>query len=405
MSGDAQRKLVILMFNMFIANASFGIIIPILPEYLHSIHQGGTAAGLLIAFFAGSQLLFSPLAGKWADQYGRRKIIIYGLGILSFSMVVFYMTDLIWIHYLSRAIGGLGAAMLIPAIFAYIADITTVEQRAKGHSLISAAMSLGIVIGPGIGGFLANAGLKMPFLAAAIGSAAAVIFSFILLGESKKQEHESPKEMQPKESLYAQLVLSVKLPYFIPLLISLVMSFGLVGYESVLSLFMESRFEASPQQIAVMITSTGLVSVIVQLLFVEKLVRKLGEYKTIHFFLGLAALSFFLSLLVNQYELFFVITLLIFLATSILRPVVTALISKLAGEKQGFAMGLNNAYMSVGNILGPAIAGVVYDVNRIYPFILSSVFIVVTMIITMIWQKSMTRNNRTEIGKEWGEDV
>ncbi len=80
MSGDAQRKLVILMFNMFIANASFGIIIPILPEYLHSIHQGGTAAGLLIAFFAGSQLLFSPLAGKWADQYGRRKIIIYGLG-------------------------------------------------------------------------------------------------------------------------------------------------------------------------------------------------------------------------------------------------------------------------------------------------------------------------------------
>lgn len=399
MSRNAQRKLVILMVNMFIANASFGIIIPILPEYLQSINQGGTAAGLLIAFFAGAQLFFSPIAGKWADQYGRRKIIIYGLGTLSISMFVFYVTDIIWIHYFSRVIGGLGAAMLIPAIFAYIADITTMEQRAKGHSFLSAAMSLGIVIGPGIGGFLAHAGLKIPFLVAAISSITAVIFSFLLLEESKKQEYESPKDIKSKESIGTKLAQSVKLPYFIPLLISLVMSFGLVGYESILSLFMENQFDASPQQIAIMITSTGLVSVLVQLLFVEKIVRKLGELKTIHLFLGLAAVGFFLSLIVNQFYLFFGITLIIFLATSILRPVVNTLISRLAGENQGFAMGLNNAYMSFGNILGPTIAGVVYDVNVFYPFILSTVFIVMTIIITGGWQKSIT-SKQTEIVKE-----
>lgn len=399
MSRNAQRKLVILMFNMFIANASFGIIIPILPDYLQSINQGGTAAGLLIAFFAGAQLLFSPIAGKWADQYGRKKVIIYGLGILSVSLFVFYVTDIIWVHYFSRIIGGIGAAMLIPAIFAYIADITTIEQRAKGHSFISAAMSLGIVIGPGIGGFLANAGLKMPFLVAALSSIVAVIFSYLLLGESKEEEYDFQKSKDSKESIGTKLVLSIKLPYFIPLIISLVMSFGLVGYESVLSLFMKNRFDASPQQIAFMITSTGLVSVLVQLIFVEKIVGKLGELKTINLFLSLSAVGFFLSLVVNHFFLFFGITLIIFLATSILRPVVNALISKLAGENQGFAMGLNNAYMSFGNILGPTIAGVVYDVNIIYPFILSSVFVVMTIIITGGWQKSIAKNKRIKIVK------
>ncbi len=162
MSAEQRKKMIILMINMFIAIGSFGIIIPILPAYLESINQGGTAAGLMIAIFAGAQLIFSPIAGKWADQYGRRKMIIYGLIGLTLSMFVFYAVNSIWLLYASRVIGGIGAALLIPAIFAYVADITTMEQRAKGNSLVSAAMSLGIVVGPGIGGFLADFGLKNP---------------------------------------------------------------------------------------------------------------------------------------------------------------------------------------------------------------------------------------------------
>ncbi|MDE0582427.1 MFS transporter, partial [Planococcus sp. A6] len=152
MSKDQRKKILILMINMFIAIASFGIIIPILPSYLVSINQGGMAAGLMIAIFAAAQFLFSPIAGKWADQYGRRIMIIWGLAGLTLSMFIFYASDFIWVLYFSRVIGGIGAAMLVPAIFAYIADITTFDQRAKGTSLVSAAMSLGIVIGPGIGG-------------------------------------------------------------------------------------------------------------------------------------------------------------------------------------------------------------------------------------------------------------
>ncbi|WP_066055075.1 MFS transporter [Robertmurraya korlensis] len=385
MSAEQRKKLIVLMINMFIAIGSFGIIIPILPAYLQSIGQGGTAAGLMIAIFAGAQLIFSPIAGKWTDQFGRRKMIIYGLIGLTASMFIFYAVDTIWWLYASRVIGGIGAALLVPAIFAYVADITTMEQRAKGNSLISAAMSLGIVIGPGIGGFLTDYGLKVPFLISAIVSLVAVIFSIIVLKESQQEQAEGIH--YDDESMVKKLVRSVKMPYFIPLVITLVMSFGLMAYESVLGLFVDNEFGATPQEIALMITATGIISTIVQLFVVDRLVVTLGEEKVLTIFLAVATVGFLLSIFASSYVLFFGITLLIFLATSILRPVLNTLISKLAGHEQGFAMGMNNAYMSIGNILGPTLAGLLYDVNIIYPFVLGLVLLVFTLMTTMAWVK------------------
>lgn len=396
MSAEQRKKLIVLMINMFIAIGSFGIIIPILPAYLESINQGGTAAGLMIAIFAGAQLIFSPIGGKWTDQYGRRKMIVYGLIGLTLSMFVFYITNSIWWLYASRVLGGIGAAMLIPAIFAYVADITTMDQRAKGNSFVSAAMSLGIVIGPGIGGFLADFGLKMPFLVASIVSLAAVIFSVIVLEESQTKQTSADMEM-PKddESMVRKMIRSVKMPYFIPLIITLVMSFGLMSYESVLGLFVDNQFGASPQEIAVMITSTGIISVFVQLFVVDRIVRRFGEGMVLNIFLGVAAVGFSLSLLASNYVLFFGITLLIFLASSILRPVLNTLISKMAGNEQGFAMGMNNAYMSIGNVFGPTLAGMLYDVKITYPFVLGLVLIALTLITTIIWQNRFS-NRKTQ---------
>ncbi|MFO1445217.1 MFS transporter [Bacillus sp. Bva_UNVM-123] len=389
MTADQRKKLIILMINMFIAIGSFGIIIPILPAYLESINEGGTAAGLMIAIFAGAQLIFSPIAGKWTDQYGRRKMIIYGLLGLTISMFIFYGTHSIWWLYFSRVVGGIGAALLIPAIFAYVADITTMDQRAKGNSFVSAAMSLGIVIGPGVGGFLADFGLKMPFLISAIVSLIAVIFSVLVLKESKIESSIASNNTLNDESMARKMVRSVKMPYFIPLLITLVMSFGLMSYESVLGLFVDNQFGATPKEIAMMITSTGIVSVVVQLFVVDRIVRRFGEGAVLNIFLGVAVIGFLLSLLASSYVLFFGVTLLIFLATSILRPVLNTLISKMAGNEQGFAMGMNNAYMSIGNVLGPTIAGMLYDVKITYPFILGLVLISVTLSATFVWQKRM----------------
>ncbi|MFF2753817.1 MFS transporter [Psychrobacillus sp. NPDC058041] len=386
MTKDQRKKLFVLMINMFIAVASFGIIIPILPSYLKSIGQGGTAAGLMIAIFAGAQLIASPIAGKWADQYGRRIMIIAGLSGLALSMFVFYLSDSVGILYVSRVIGGIGAALLIPAIFAYVADITTMDQRAKGNSFISASMSLGIVIGPGVGGFLADFGLKMPLLISAIVGVVAVVFSMFVLKESKPEESGAP-ENKP-EPMVKEIVQSFKKPYFIPLVITLVMSFGLMAYESVLGLFVDNEFGASPQDIAWMVTATGIVSVIVQLFAVDKIVRRFGEANVLKIFLGITALGFFLSIVASSYAFFFIITMIIFLSTSILRPVLTTLISKLAGQEQGFAMGMNNAYMSIGNVLGPLLAGLLYDVHIIYPFVLGLIVLLITMIGSILWKGS-----------------
>jgi DHA1 family multidrug resistance protein-like MFS transporter len=397
MTTDQRKKIYILMINMFIAIASFGIVIPILPSYLESINQGGMAAGLMIAIFAGAQFLFSPIAGKWADQYGRRQMIIYGLLGLTISMFVFYLSNGIWVLYLSRVIGGIGAAMLIPAIFAYIADITTLDQRAKGTSLVSAAMSLGIVVGPGIGGFLADFSLKLPFLVSALVSLAAVLFSVALLKEQDAIEADpaTTMDMTQNEAMLTKIFRSVSMPYFIPLVITLVMSFGLLAFESVIGLYLDNQFNSTAKDIAFMITATGVVSVIVQLFIVDRIVRRFGEAAILIAFLGVAAAGFVMALFAGSYVMFFVVTLIIFLATSILRPVLNTLISKMAEGEVGFAMGMNNAYMSVGNVLGPLLAGALYDIDISYPFILGLVMLMITWTITVAWHRSRTAKTRT----------
>ncbi|MBR3063775.1 MAG: MFS transporter [Exiguobacterium sp.] len=384
MTTKQKNQLAILMLNMFIAVAGFGIIIPIIPDYLKMIGEGGTAAGLMISVFAGAQLVMSPIAGKWADVYGRRLMIILGLIGFTISMGVFYLSDNLTILLISRAIGGVGAALLIPAIFAYVADITTLEQRARGNSYISAAMSLGIVVGPGIGGFFAEFGLKTPLLVSAIVSFIAVISSVLLLKEPDRAPYVAPKI---KESLPTQLVMSTRKPYFFVLVINLVMAFGLMAYESVLGLYVSEMFSATPQEIAIMVTGTGIVSVIVQLFAVDRLVDWLGETKVVLAFIALASFGFLLSLFAGTYMLFFAVTLVIFLSTSILRPVLNTLVSKLAGNEQGLAMGMNNAYMSIGNILGPTLAGIAFDIDMRYPFIMGLILLLVTYMGTWNWSK------------------
>ncbi|KXH87121.1 MFS transporter [Sporosarcina sp. HYO08] len=385
MEREQQRKMIILMVNMFIAIGSFGIIIPILPAYLLSIGQAGTAAGLMIAIFAGAQFVMSPIAGRWTDRYGRRIMIIVGLSILAISMFVFYFSDSIAVLYLSRIIGGIGAALLVPAIFAYVADITTLEQRAKGNSYISASMSLGIVVGPGIGGFLADYGLKVPLLVSAIVGVFAVIFSAVMLEESMDKGTVTVSDDKPTP-MAKEIAQSFSKPYFIPLFIALVMSFGLMAYESVLGLFVDNQFGASPKDIAIMVTSTGIISVIIQLLAVDWIVRRFGELAVLSIFLCVAALGFLVSIFAPSYVLFFIITMIIFLSTSILRPVLTTLVSKLAGNEQGFAMGMNNAYMSIGNVLGPLFAGLLYDVHISLPFLLGFIVLTVTTLVSVLWK-------------------
>lgn len=158
--------LYILMFNMFIAMAGVGLIIPIMPEYLGTFGVAGQALGLLIAIFSFAQFIFSPFSGNLSDKHGRKRIIIIGLIIYGSSQLAFSLSTDLWMLYIARFFSGFGAAFIIPPTMAFVADITSLENRGRGMGLLGASMSLGFMIGPGIGGFLSKISLVFPFYAA-----------------------------------------------------------------------------------------------------------------------------------------------------------------------------------------------------------------------------------------------
>ncbi|MCK9912131.1 MFS transporter, partial [Microbacteriaceae bacterium K1510] len=130
-------------------------------------------------------------------------MIVSGLGVFAVSQWIFGAADQMWMLYLSRLLGGIGASFMIPPMMAYVADITTEEKRGKGLGLLGAAMSLGFVIGPGIGGFLAEFGLRVPFYVAAAVAGFSTIASLLLLllpeTRSREDQHAVRNSEQKRE--------------------------------------------------------------------------------------------------------------------------------------------------------------------------------------------------------------
>ena len=155
---------------------------------MNELQISGTVIGYLTASFAIAQLIVSPFAGKAVDKFGRKIMIVLGLFIFGISEFLFGIGKTIEVLFVSRILGGIGAAFIMPAVTAFIADITTMETRPKALGYMCAAISTGFIIGPGIGGFLAEIGTRVPFFfAGALGTIAAIL-SIILLKEPSRNE-------------------------------------------------------------------------------------------------------------------------------------------------------------------------------------------------------------------------
>ena len=176
-----NMTLTILLTNIFIAFLGIGLVIPVLPTIMNELHLSGAMVGNLVAAFAIVQLIVSPIAGRWVDQFGRKRMIVIGLIIFSFSELLFGLGKTVNVLFISRMLGGVSAAFIMPAVTAFIADITTVETRSKSMGYMSAAISTGFIVGPGIGGFLAEIGTRLPFFAAATVAMISAIASLLLL--------------------------------------------------------------------------------------------------------------------------------------------------------------------------------------------------------------------------------
>lgn len=370
MKQNKNAALIMLMLNMFIAMLGIGLIIPVLPDFLKAFDAGGKAAGYLIAAMGLTQFIFSPIAGEWSDKYGRKLMIVSGLALFSFSNLLFAVAHEMWLLYVSRLIGGVGAAAMIPAMLAYVADITSEEDRGKGLGMLGASMSLGFVIGPGIGGFLAELGIRAPFYVSAAVGGLAMLLSLTLLRETRSiEERESARRStQRKESIWRQFAKSFKAPYLILLVLIFTLTFGLANFEAVFPLFVDQKYGYTSRDIAVLITVGALIGAVIQAVLIGKLINRFGEKVLINLTFLLSAVSMVLMLLSGNFWYILVLTTMFFSFTSILRPAINTLLSKMAGDEQGFVAGMNNAYMSIGNIFArpwPVFCSIFILISRI----------------------------------------
>lgn len=379
---NRNSRLYLAIANLFIVFLGVGLVIPVMPMLQESMHLSGTTMGLLVSVFAIAQLIASPIAGIMSDKFGRTKLIALGMLIFSLSELIFGLGHSVSWLYFSRGLGGIAAALIMPSVTAYVADVTTLEERPKAMGFVSAAISGGFIIGPGVGGMIAHWGMRVPFFAAALfGFIGAIMAIFILKEPSKEQ---SQAEIKMKGSFLDVL----KNPVFtFPFIVILISSFGLQAFESIYSIMAVANFGFSMTQIALIITISGSFALIVQLAFFNPLIQLLGE-------VGLIRLAFFVSSIfvgviafTKNNTLVVISTFIVFLSFDLLRPAITTYLSKRAGEMQGTVNGLNSTFTSVGNIFGPMVAGALFDVNHFYPYYLSSLVLLITAFLSLLWKK------------------
>jgi len=391
---EQKAVLMMLLSNIFIAFLGIGLIIPVMPSFMDIMHLSGKTMGYLVAVFAVAQLIMSPLAGRWVDRYGRKRMIIGGLFIFSVSELIFGLGTNISLLYLSRFLGGISAALIMPGVTAYVADITSVEERSKAMGYISAAISTGFIIGPGIGGFIAEYGIRMPFFFAAVIAFAACLLSSLLLKDSLTKEQLIEISATSKHTNFlSDLKKSLNPLYLLAFMIVFVLAFGLSAYENVFSLFSDHKFGFTPKDIATIVTISSIFGVIVQIFMFGTIVDILGEKKLIQLCLIISAILAVASTMISNFFTVLLVTCFIFLAFDLLRPALTTFLSKAAGKEQGFVAGMNSTYTSLGNIAGPAIGGVLFDININYPYLFSAVVIFIGFCITMKWKERQMKEN------------
>ncbi len=390
---EQRAVLLILLSNIFIVFLGIGLIIPVMPSFKDLMHLSGETMGYLVSAFAVTQLIVSPAAGRWVDQFGRKKMIIIGLLLFGISELIFGLAHHVSVLYFSRMLGGVSAAFTMPAVTAYLADITTVKERPKAMGYMSAAISTGFIIGPAVGGFIAELGIRVPFyFAGALAFAACFISIFILREPLSKEKMEEISAHSKKSSFFGDIKKSWKPVYLTAFLLVFILAFGLSAYEVVFSWFTDQKFGYTPKDIAVIITISSIIGAVVQLFLFGKMVDLLGEKRVIQLCLIAGVAMAVVSTFITGFALILIVTSFIFLAFDLLRPALTTFLTKAAGKEQGFVAGMNSTYTSLGTIIGPAISGKLFDVNIHYPYLFAAAVMFVGLLLSVIWKEERMKN-------------
>lgn len=358
-SSQSRSLLTIIFLTVFIDLLGFGIVLPLLPYYARQFHASGITAGALIGIYSAMQFVTAPLWGRWSDRIGRRPVILVSLVGSTVSYLLFAMADSIELLFVSRILAGVAGAS-IPVAQAYIADVTSESERARGMGLIGAAFGLGFVFGPVIGGLLAHYGHHAPGLAATAICGTNLIAAFWRLPESLPpgQRHVRPA---------AHPLLQWRAASKRPQIATLVLLFAAVVFcfstmETTLSLLCATAYQMSASHIYWLFGYMGVMTTLMQGGVIGRLVRRVDETRLVSvgtalLAVGLAAAPFTPPLLPLLLALGAIA-----IGQGIASPLLSSLLSKASpGKERGEVLGVSQSLGSLARIFGPLWGGLLFD--------------------------------------------
>ena len=397
-----KTALLFIFITILVDVIGIGIILPIIPDLIMELTGEGNHMAIIYGMwlttaFAGMQFLFSPVLGEISDKYGRRPILLIALLGLSIDYLIHaWAPSIVWL-FLGRFLAGITGASFTVAS-AYIADVSTKENKAKNFGLIGAAFGIGFIIGPGIGGFFGEIDIRLPFYIAAGLTFANFLFGYFFVPESLTMENR-------RQINYAKMIPGVSLFALrnykgILLLISAFFLANLAGQAlpSTWSYYGIERYDWNPRQIGLSLMVVGLLVAVVQGFLVGKLVTKFGKRKVIIYGFLLWTVGMFLFSFAHEPWMPYAF-LIPYALGGIAGPTVQGVISNQVSEKeQGILQGSITGLVSITAILGQFIfAPVFYYFIRpetsIYfpgaPYALAAVLLLIAFILATTAIKRM----------------
>ncbi len=393
-----RKPIFVVLLTVFVDLLGFGIVIPLLPFYAEHFGATPTVIGLLSSSYSLMQFLFIPFWGRLSDRLGRRPIILISVFGSFVSYLVFGFANSLFLLFLSRILGGFMGANISTA-YAYIADSTSSEQRAKYMGLIGAAFGVGFMFGPFIGGIASKISYGTPGLIAAGLSLINAVLAYFILPESLKEKVKHAG----KVSLLN--VPAIRDAFRKPVVGTLVMAsfFYTVAFSNLyvaFPLFTGEVFNYGAAANGYLFAYIGLIGVFIQGGAIGRLVKKFGERGLI--ISGIVLLLGGLTFLPSAHSLTVLIILVTMLAvgSALVTPPLTSLISKHAGTAEyGSVLGVSRSFSSLARVVGPFWGGFILGTVGIsWPFYTGAIMLLFSL--TLAWrvprlQREMTGDPAT----------
>jgi DHA1 family tetracycline resistance protein-like MFS transporter len=362
-----RSPLIVIFTTVFIDLVGFGIVIPVLPFYAEGTIFNATprTVGLLFASYSIMQLIFSPILGRLSDKYGRRPVLLISIIGTGIGFLILGIANTLWMLFLGRILDGITGGNISTAQ-AYIADITTKENRAKGMGLIGAAFGLGFIFGPAIGGILSRWGIHVPFFFAAGLSFANAVLLFFTLPETVTKDHPA-RNLAAGGRGFGQLLNSLQQPrlrFVLVIYFLFIVAFSIMTTS--FSLYTMFRFGYDAQHTGYLFAYVGIIAVIIQGGLIGRLVKRFGEVPLVIagalcFAASLFAVPFvgpatggLLALLIGGGVFS--------MGNSLATPALTSLASKSAGAaEQGTILGVTQSVASLARAVGPSVAAILIN--------------------------------------------